>query len=176
MGGFHTVIILMRIKIGRTRDGWIYPSYKLGQQINKWQLYIDIYMLQLTSICDAAMSNILLPVNAHYRHGGSKFNYSLYSVPGILKLPFYFTDWNQSAICGETLVASLYLLRDNWEQFTVEICCGESLFYRYIHVQWNLGIRDTQGTVKNCPQFWGGLISQVHFYVLNRPRDWSSCP
>ncbi len=25
-------------------------------------------------------------------------------------------------------------------------------------------------------EFWGGLISQVCFYVLNRPRDWSSCP
>ncbi len=37
------------------------------------------------------------------------------------------------------------------------------------HIQWNLGIRDTQGTVKNCPDFWGGLISQVHFYVMNRP-------
>ena len=34
-------------------------------------------------------------------------------------------------------------------------------------VQWNLGIRDTQGAVKNCPEFRGG---QVHFYVLNRPR------
>ncbi len=45
-----------------------------------------------------------------------------------------------------------------------------------IPIQWNLGIRDTQGTVKNCPEFWGGLISQVHFYVLDRPRDWSSCP
>ncbi len=22
-----------------------------------------------------------------------------------------------------------------------------------VHVQWNLGIRDTQGTVKNCPEF-----------------------
>ncbi len=27
--------------------------------------------------------------------------------------------------------------------------------------------RDTQGTVRNCPEFCGGLISQVHFYVLN---------
>ncbi len=44
------------------------------------------------------------------------------------------------------------------------------------HVQWNLEIRDTQGTVKNCPEFWGGLISQVHFYVLNRPREWSGRP
>ncbi len=43
-------------------------------------------------------------------------------------------------------------------------------------MQWNLGIRDTQGTVKNCPQFWSGPISQVYFYVLNRPKDWSSCP
>ncbi len=34
---------------------------------------------------------------------------------------------------------------------------------------WNLGISDTQGTVQNCPEFWGGLISHVHFY------DWSSC-
>ncbi len=59
-----------------------------------------------------------------------------------------------------------------------------SLFYRLtnsVHlcncnIQWNLGIKDTQGTVKNCLKFWGGLISQVHFYVLNRPRDWSSCP
>ncbi len=34
-------------------------------------------------------------------------------------------------------------------------------------IQWNLGIRDTQGTVKNCPEF-RGLISQVHFYVLNK--------
>ncbi len=38
------------------------------------------------------------------------------------------------------------------------------------HTQWNLKIRDTQGTVKNwIPEYWGGLISQVHFYVLNRP-------
>ncbi len=44
-----------------------------------------------------------------------------------------------------------------------------------LHVQWNLVIRDTHGTVKNCPEFWGGVISQVHFYVMNRPRDWSSC-
>ncbi len=36
-------------------------------------------------------------------------------------------------------------------------------------VQWNLGIRDTHGTVKNCPEFWGILISQVHICVLNRP-------
>ncbi len=35
-------------------------------------------------------------------------------------------------------------------------------------IQWNLGIRDTQGTVQNSPEFWGGLISQVQFYVLNR--------
>ncbi len=39
-----------------------------------------------------------------------------------------------------------------------------------------MGIRDTQGTVINCPEFWGALISQVHFHVLNRHRDWSSCP
>ncbi len=43
-------------------------------------------------------------------------------------------------------------------------------------LQWNLGLKNTQGTVKNCPEFWGGLISQVHFYVLKRHRDWSSCP
>ncbi len=43
------------------------------------------------------------------------------------------------------------------------------------HIQWNLEIRDTRRTVKNSPEFWGGLISQVHFYVMNRPRDWSSC-
>ncbi len=48
--------------------------------------------------------------------------------------------------------------------------------WRSVLIQWNLGIRDTQGTVKNCPQFWGGLISQVHLWVLNGPRDWSSCP
>ncbi len=46
----------------------------------------------------------------------------------------------------------------------------------WLYIQWNLGIRDTQGTVINCPEFWGGLISQVQFYVLNRPMDWSSCP
>ncbi len=40
-----------------------------------------------------------------------------------------------------------------------------------IHVQWNLGIRDTQGTAKNCPEFPGRLMFQVHFYVMNRPRD-----
>ncbi len=27
------------------------------------------------------------------------------------------------------------------------------LFICELHVQWNLGIRDTQGTVQNCPQF-----------------------
>ena len=45
-----------------------------------------------------------------------------------------------------------------------------------INVQWNLGIRDTQGTVKNCPESRGGLISQVHFYVINRTREWGGCP
>ncbi len=39
------------------------------------------------------------------------------------------------------------------------------------YIQWNLGIKDTQGTVKNCPEFRGGFISQVHFYVMNKPRD-----
>ena len=43
-------------------------------------------------------------------------------------------------------------------------------------VQWNLGIRDTQGTVENCCEFWGGVISQVHFQVVNRSRDESICP
>ncbi len=32
------------------------------------------------------------------------------------------------------------------------------------------------GTVNNCPEFWDGLISQIHLCVLNRSRDWSSCP
>ncbi len=32
-------------------------------------------------------------------------------------------------------------------------------------VQWHLGISDTQGTVKNCPEFWGGLFSQVYCNV-----------
>ncbi len=36
-------------------------------------------------------------------------------------------------------------------------------------------IRDTQRSVKICPELWGGLISQVHYYVMNRPRDWSRC-
>ncbi len=31
-------------------------------------------------------------------------------------------------------------------------------------------IRDTEGTLKNCPGFWGGLISQLRFQVPNRPR------
>ncbi len=47
---------------------------------------------------------------------------------------------------------------------------GESLRRRVllqrvgIYVQWNLGNRDTQRTVENRPEFWGGLISQVHFF------------
>ncbi len=40
-----------------------------------------------------------------------------------------------------------------------------------MYIQWNLGIRDTKGTVKNCPEFYGGLISQGYYYVLDRPRD-----
>ncbi len=43
-------------------------------------------------------------------------------------------------------------------------------------LQWNLGIRDTQGTGEKCLKFWGGLISQVHFHVLNTATNWSSCP
>ncbi len=50
----------------------------------------------------------------------------------------------------------------------------EPYFYKF--VQWNLGIRDTQGTVKHCPEFWGGLISQVYCYILIMPRNWSDCP
>ena len=46
---------------------------------------------------------------------------------------------------------------------------------RWIYSEiWELGT--PKGTVKNCPEFWGGLISQVHFYLLNKARDWSSCP
>ncbi len=41
----------------------------------------------------------------------------------------------------------------------------------YNILQWNLGIRDIQGTVKNCPEFRGGLFPQVYFYVMNKPRD-----
>ncbi len=47
---------------------------------------------------------------------------------------------------------------------------SKDLVSRY-ELQWNLGIRATQGTVKNCPEFWGGLISQVNFYILNRPGN-----
>ncbi len=36
----------------------------------------------------------------------------------------------------------------------------------FFTILWNRGIRDSQGTVENCPEFWGGLISQIHFYVL----------
>ncbi len=57
------------------------------------------------------------------------------------------------------------------------LCWWRSWIITYLkQLQWNLGIRDTQGTLKNCPEFWGGLIAQVHFYVTNRPRDWISCP
>ncbi len=38
-----------------------------------------------------------------------------------------------------------------------------------IDIQSHLGIRDTQRTVKNCPQLRGGLISQVHLCVTNTP-------
>ncbi len=57
-----------------------------------------------------------------------------------------------------------------------DICRGFYQIPLNMHIQWNRGIRDTQGTVKKCPEFRGGLISQVHSYVMNRPRDWSSCP
>ncbi len=49
------------------------------------------------------------------------------------------------------------------------------MYMQIMYIQSDL-IRDTQGTVKNCPEFQGCLISQVNFCVLNRPRDWSSCP
>ena len=48
---------------------------------------------------------------------------------------------------------------------------------KYINRQysetWEL---ETPNGLKNCPEVGGCLFSQVHFYVLNRPRDWSSCP
>ncbi len=47
------------------------------------------------------------------------------------------------------------------------LICQDKNYY----IQWNLGIRDTQRTVKKGPEFWGGLISQVHFYVMNRSKD-----
>ncbi len=37
--------------------------------------------------------------------------------------------------------------------------CYMYMYIYFVHVQWNLGIRDTQGTVNTCPEFWGGLIS-----------------
>ncbi len=40
-----------------------------------------------------------------------------------------------------------------------------------LYVQWNLRIKDSQGTVKNCPEYQGGFISQVHFRLLSRPKD-----
>ncbi len=43
-------------------------------------------------------------------------------------------------------------------------------------IQWNLGIRETQGTVKNCPQFWGGLISDryIAMYWICLGLKWLS--
>ena len=67
--------------------------------------------------------------------------------------------------------------------FTLEIELLESFIARcydyqdsisvvpFLRLQSNLGIRDTQGTVKNWPQFQGGLISQVNLCVPNTPRD-----
>ncbi len=69
-----------------------------------------------------------------------------------------------------------YICTDHLPDYCVDSCTCTSAFLYINQLQWNLGNRDTQGTVKNCPQFWGGPISQVHLCVLNRPRDWSSCP
>ncbi len=35
--------------------------------------------------------------------------------------------------------------------------------FQALTLQWNLQIRDTQRTVKICPEFWGGLISHIHY-------------
>ncbi len=43
-------------------------------------------------------------------------------------------------------LSSVVVLIFRWSQSEVSLYSG------------NLGIRDTQGTVKNCPEFWGGPI------------------
>lgn len=35
--------------------------------------------------------------------------------------------------------------------------------------QWQLRTKDTQGTMEDCPEYRGGLISHVHFHVMKRP-------
>ncbi len=62
------------------------------------------------------------------------------------------------------------ILNSEFESRLGTVIDRNHLFYQ-ISIQWNLGIGDSQGTVKNCPELWGGLISQVHFNVMNRPRD-----
>ena len=70
---------------------------------------------------------------------------------------------------GKRKIANILEMANGTEK-RAAISCSDGNSKIYV-VQWNLGIRDTQGTVKNCPEFGGGLISQVYFYVMNKPRD-----
>ncbi len=43
-------------------------------------------------------------------------------------------------------MAEVLGLQEKWEE-------AAALYEETLEVQWNLGIRDIQGTVKNCPEF-----------------------
>ncbi len=59
--------------------------------------------------------------------------------------------------------------------------CAIKLWYHHqpsltVNKQQLLPVLLLQGSAKNCPKCWGGLISLVYCQVLKWSTDWSSCP
>ncbi len=74
----------------------------------------------------------------------------------------YISD-SKKATCVFSVLAVQRLNSVRWSSHLWRLKDAMALF-----IQSHIGTSDTQRTVKNCPEFWVGLISQVHFHALNR--------
>ncbi len=111
------------------------------------------------SICYQAKSeqNVRHDPIPRVRHGEAALCTPIY----LLKFSFIYSHSQMLSIqgpcCIETDKKNLGKKKTKNNLMTARF---EKLNWYSLKIQWKLGIRDTQGTVKNCPEFWGGLISQ----------------
>ncbi len=123
-----------------------------------WRIKIDFTVFFLTSSVRVNTAKSVLRGHQFW-----KASYSLADVPAFQ--------------CNWTCHQKPSYFHSEWANLSTKVLLNQlDQPKRCFKIQQNMGIRDTQGTVKNCSEFWGDLVSQVHFYVLNRLRDWSSCP
>ena len=70
-----------------------------------------------------------------------------------------------------TVKKNMYALPHGWWKLCdTNKCCNK------IGCSGTKELGTPKALLKICPEFWGGLISQGYFHVLNGPRDWSRCP